>query len=130
MTPSYSWINDQDEYFANLSDWSSSIVRGYEQYAKELLTIQKKFESSFYNKLAKEIPEKIKGAILIKNTTLFDAEHATLIPNTDVLIADGLIKQVSSGKPITIAAEKIIDGQGKTLMPGLWDMHVHFADDL
>ncbi len=130
FTPSYSWIDDKNEFFATVSDWSSSIIKGYEPNVKELLDIQKKIESSFYGKLAAELPEKIKGSILIKNTTLFDAEQAKLIPNTDVLISDGLIKMVSAGTPITVAAEKTIDGKGKTLMPGLWDMHVHFADNL
>lgn len=130
FTPSYSWIDDNNETFAEVSDWSSSIIKGYESYAPELLEIQKKTESAFYKKLASEIPEKIPGDILIKNATLFDAEHAKLIPNTDVLIAGGIIKEVSSGKPLNVPGAKVIDGRGKTLIPGLWDMHVHFADNL
>jgi len=130
MTPSYSWIDDRDENFGSVSDWASTIRAGYESYITELLTIQKKVESAFYSKLAKELPDKPNGAILIQNTALFDAEKAVLIPNTDVLINNGIIQQVSPGKRINVTAARIIDGKGKTLLPGLWDMHVHFADNL
>ncbi len=130
MTPSYNWIDDKDENFATVSDWASTIRTGYESYITELLAIQKKVESAFYSRLAKELPEKINGSILIQNVSLFDAERAILIPNTDVLINNGIIQQVSAGKKINVAAAKVIDGKGKTLLPGLWDMHVHFADNL
>ena len=130
MTPSYSWIDDKDENFGSVSDWASTIRAGYESYITELLIIQKKVESTFYSKLAKELPEEINGSILIQNVDLFDAEKAVLIPNTDVLINNGVIQQVSTGKRISVAAAKVIDGKGKTLLPGLWDMHVHFADNL
>ena len=130
MTPSYSWIDEDNETFASVSDWASTIRTGYEQNIAELLAIQKKVESSFYSKLALSLPEKSTGSILIRNTTLFDAATASLIPNTDVLIVNGVINQVGTAIKNSIATARVIDGRGKTLLPGLWDMHVHFSDNL
>jgi imidazolonepropionase-like amidohydrolase len=130
LTPSYSWIDENDETFASVSDWASTIRTGYEQYIAELLALQKKIESAFYTRLAESLPEKTTGTILIKNTTLFDAGTASLIPTTDVLIVNGIIKQVAPRIKNNLATTKIIDGRGKTLLPGLWDMHVHFSNNL
>ena len=42
----------------------------------------------------------------------------------DVLVEDNLIKEVSD-RPIKVTADRTIDLKGKTLMPGLIDLHVH-----
>ncbi|MBC9914175.1 amidohydrolase family protein [Chitinophaga varians] len=127
-TPEYIWADDQDETFGYLGDWFSMVRKGYEPYVKELYAEQKKLERQHDNQLAKEIPEKVTGDVLIRNVTLFDAEKATLLPHTDVLIGAGKIKAVSVGKPITAKADRIVDGSGQTLLPGFWDMHVHMGD--
>ena len=67
-----------------------------------------------------------------------DAVQRTLITNVqvwdgaadsrraaDVLIEGNLIKAVGTG--LASEGATVIDGQGKTLMPGLIDMHSHFA---
>ncbi len=130
MTPSYSWIDEQDEAFASVSNWFSTIRRGYESYTDTLLAIQKKIESSFYSKLAGEIPEKINGVILVQNVNVFDSENAKLITGMDVYISNGKIEKLVKHNAAGKHTGRVIDGSGKTLIPGLWDMHVHFSDDL
>ncbi len=59
--------------------------------------------------------------VLFHHVRVFDG--AGVIPDTDVLIAKGEIQQV--GKDLSPAGAQIIDGAGKTLLPGLIDAHVH-----
>jgi len=60
--------------------------------------------------------------IAIKDVRVFDGEK--VIPQATVIIASGRIKAV--GQNISLPAEaEIIDGRGKTLLPGLIDAHVH-----
>jgi imidazolonepropionase-like amidohydrolase len=59
---------------------------------------------------------------LIRNVNIFDGKSKQLAMGQDVLIEGNLIKQIGTG--ITAAAT-IIDGGGRTLMPGLIDMHTH-----
>lgn len=127
-TPGYIWADEKNEAFGYIGDWFSMIRKGYEPYVKELLAVQKKVERQHDSQLAKEIPEKVNGDILIRDVTLFDAEKAALLPHTDVLIGNGKIKAVSVGKPLTMKAAKTVDGSGQTLLPGFWDMHVHIGD--
>src|SRR5215831_8885769 len=62
-----------------------------------------------------------KTPILFQHVRLFDGTQVT--PDTDVLIERGLIKAVGPNLPTESA--KVIDGTGKTLLPGLIDAHVH-----
>ena len=59
-------------------------------------------------------------SFVIKNVTLFDGE--TVIENTSVLIEEGIVKKV--GKDIQ-GDYKIVEGNGKFLMPALTNCHVH-----
>lgn len=62
--------------------------------------------------------------VLFTNVNVFDGEHEALIGNASVLVEGNLITRVSTQ---TIRAEgaTVIDGRGRTLMPGLIDAHWH-----
>ena len=68
--------------------------------------------------------EKPEAHILIKNVKVFDGVNDRLTL-ADVLIKNNLIKSVGAGLKIP-KGTTIIDGGGRTLMPGLIDSHVHF----
>jgi imidazolonepropionase-like amidohydrolase len=57
---------------------------------------------------------------------VFDGVNAKRIENANVLIEGNLIKSVSTD-PIDAAGATVIDGGGRTLMPGLIDAHVHLS---
>ncbi|MBO4878110.1 MAG: dihydroorotase [Ruminococcus sp.] len=63
------------------------------------------------------------SSVLIKNIRVVDTERDTV---TDVYISGDRIAEV--GKDISREADTVIDGTGLTLMPSLFDMHVHFRD--
>src|SRR5690606_38659109 len=46
------------------------------------------------------------------------------IPETTVVVQDGLITAVGEGASIPAGAQ-VIDGEGQTLLPGLIDAHTH-----
>jgi imidazolonepropionase-like amidohydrolase len=62
-----------------------------------------------------------KTPILFQHVRVFDGNQ--VIPDADVLIEKGLIKEV--GANLSAENAKVIDGTGKTLLPGLIDAHVH-----
>ncbi len=61
--------------------------------------------------------------ILLKNAEVLDLDAGELRPDLCVLIGDGRILEVD--KSIRSEAERVIDLDGRTLMPGLIDAHVH-----
>jgi len=67
---------------------------------------------------------------LIENAVLLDPATGAARPDASVLVIDGRIEWLGSG-PVPAAADGLnrIDAQGRTLMPGLIDVHVHVFDE-
>ncbi|WP_428687530.1 amidohydrolase family protein [Roseibium sp.] len=61
---------------------------------------------------------------LITNVHVFDGKTEQRSENASVLIEGNLIKSISTD-PISADGATVIDGGGRTLMPGLIDAHVH-----
>jgi len=69
----------------------------------------------------------VAGPTLFQNVRIFDGTGKTISAPSNVLVRDNRIERVSS-TPIAIdglAGSLVIDGGGRTLMPGLIDMHWH-----
>ena len=67
---------------------------------------------------------------LIENAVLLDPATGVLQSGGSVLVVDGRIEWLGTG-PVAAAHASIqrIDAQGRTLMPGLIDVHVHVFDE-
>lgn len=66
----------------------------------------------------------IKPNVLLTNVNVFDGVNERRTMNANVLVEGNLIKQVSTSK-INADGAAVIDGGGRTLMPGLIDAHWH-----
>ncbi|MEZ8110983.1 amidohydrolase family protein [Vibrio splendidus] len=64
------------------------------------------------------------ASTLFTNVDVFNGTENKLYEDHHVLVEDNLIKQISAS-PIEASEAEVIDGQGKTLMPGLIDGHAH-----
>jgi len=63
-------------------------------------------------------------AIAITGVTVIDVNAGTAVPRVTVVARAGRIASVSPDAKVPPDAT-IVDGRGRFLMPGLWDMHVH-----
>jgi hypothetical protein len=72
-------------------------------------------------------PRASSSALVLEHVTVIDATGAPARPNTNVVIANGRIAAI--GERVRIPEDaQIVDATGKFLIPGLWDMHVHWGD--
>jgi imidazolonepropionase-like amidohydrolase len=62
--------------------------------------------------------------ILFKNVHVLDVRRGVLLPDHAVLVEGDAIRELSD-KPIASPSARVIDGGGRTLMPGLIDCHAH-----
>ncbi|WP_196894056.1 amidohydrolase family protein [Aureivirga marina] len=63
----------------------------------------------------------------IKNVSILDVENHKIKKGQTVEIVDGKITKIKSNKKIKITENaEVINGDGKFLMPGLTDAHIHF----
>jgi hypothetical protein len=68
----------------------------------------------------------ITGDFLVRNVSIVDVVNGRIDAGRDVVVRNGRIDAVdaspANGGPRGL---RVVDGTGKFLMPGLWDMHVH-----
>jgi imidazolonepropionase-like amidohydrolase len=65
--------------------------------------------------------------LVISNATIIHIVDGRLQNNKDVLVKGGRIEAIVPHKNAYPRNVQIIDAKGKFLMPGLWDMHMHFG---
>ena len=62
----------------------------------------------------------------ITHVTVVDTETGKEVPDRTVIVSGDKISNITDSRSTTTPANaKIVDGRGKYLIPGLWDMHVH-----
>ena len=66
------------------------------------------------------------GPLVIRRVTVIDATGKPAQPGMTVVIEQDRIVSIGPWKKINVpAGAQIVDGRGKFLIPGLWDMHAH-----
>lgn len=74
-----------------------------------------------------ETADELPAQTLITNVYVWDGTSNKRTEKISVLIEDNLIKKVDAMKSDAHIEANIIDGAGKTLIPGMHDQHVHFS---
>lgn len=128
--PFFIWLDDNGILFADIYSYGELISSGWENQLSELKALQSSALDKHWQQVAQQYTHTLTKPLLIKNAQLFDSVNLTLIKNTSVLIVDGKIAEIGDranmiGKATAKNKITILNAQGKTLMPGLWDMHSH-----
>ena len=68
----------------------------------------------------------VSGDFLVRNVAMVDVRNGQVVPGRDVVVRDGRIESIGTSTPASgPSGLVVVDGTGKFLAPGLWDMHVH-----
>lgn len=71
--------------------------------------------------------KKEKFDLLVSNATIVDVESGELVPEQLIGISGDTIRRIDDqGNHDNYEAEQHLDAESNYVMPGLWDMHVHF----
>jgi hypothetical protein len=128
LQPDYVWLEAGDAMplFASINvGWSHMVVAGYESVTPELERLQAEAEKQYLTSIAKKHTQALPQPILVKNVRVFDATTKALGDPADVYVNDGRIAAIyPAGSPAKDPAT-VIDGAGRALLPGLFDMHSH-----
>jgi imidazolonepropionase-like amidohydrolase len=81
---------------------------------------------------AQNIPSIQAGDIVIVGGQLFDGVRDTLVPNTGIVVRQGIFLEVGAnlaGRSLD-SAQVVRLADDETILPGFFDLHAHFAMDL
>ena len=73
-------------------------------------------------------PDPSTPTLAIRNTSVFDTHTGRFVPSQTVLIRGDRIVSVDGAEEVELSpATEVLDGEGKFLIPGLIDAHVHLT---
>ena len=130
LQPVSVWLDVDRELFAAGGSWLGTVRRGFEAAQPQVLAAQGEATSHRAALQAQWLQERPSGPVAITHANLFDPQTRTLQPNTTVLVeGDRVVSVVSDRRARFPRGTRVIDATGKTLLPGLWDMHVHLLNE-
>ena len=122
------WATADGRFFAFVSFLSVMPV-GYEGEMKRLNQAQDEALAARSPALLKSLLKTPAGPVAFTHVRAF-VDGTRFAEDETVIVADGRITAVGPAGSTTVpAGAQVFEGAGKTLVPGLWDAHMHFGDD-
>lgn len=129
FTPNDLWLTDDGALFGVVSGWFRVLPEGWESVGDALVAAQDSGQARREEELARSLADHPHAAVAFRHAALFDAPNARLVPGTTVIVQGNRIFWVGPDAQARVpAGARVIDAPGKTLLPGLWDMHAHLSD--
>ena len=126
--PQTVWLDDDLHFFGSPGTWLAILREGWEGTNDQLYALDLAAEDSRYARLAHELARRPSGPVAIEHVRLFDSEQATIREDQTVVVVGDRIAIVGSSAVVSVPKDaQHVDGVGKTLLPGLFDMHVHLG---
>jgi imidazolonepropionase-like amidohydrolase len=130
LAPVPVWLDADGMLFAIGELFLMSVREGWEASQDAIMKAQTEALSRRSSALARSLARDPGRPLLLRGGDLFDAESGKIVPNAAVVIDGNRIAGAGPRETIPIPVDaEIIDTTGKTILPGMWDMHVHMSDD-
>jgi len=127
FTPSPVWLDEYNDFFAG-SGGFATVREGFESALPKMEAAEREISEKRFHDLALRLGHKPAGAIAIRHVRVFDSERADVLNNQLVIVKSNRIESVAPDREALVpSGMEVIDGSDKTLLPGLFDMHAHFA---
>jgi Amidohydrolase family len=126
LSPFPVWM-DGDKFFGSAPDF---LPEGWEKVSDTLSKAQDDALAKLAPALVASIAKTPAGPVVFQNVKLYDSDARLFREAQTVVVENSRIADVGPAANVKAPANaQIIDGTGKTLIPGLWDNHQHYGDD-
>jgi imidazolonepropionase-like amidohydrolase len=123
------WADSNNKFFA-VSFGLAWLPEAYAGEQSKIEAAQAKATAAQAPGLAKSLVKVPAGPVAFTGVRLFDADATRFLNDQTVVVDKGLIAAVGARDSVQVpSGAQVIDGRGKTLIPGLWDCHMHVGDD-
>ncbi len=130
LEPQRIFLDGAGNLFATGDAWLMTVRQGWEAAAPDLLKSREAAEAAESARRAHELTTHPKGPVVFRDVALFDADAAAIRPHQTVVVTGERISAAGPDGSVTVPeGAEIVEGRGRTLLPGLWDMHVHVGSD-
>ena len=123
------WADPNNKFFA-LAVGIAWLPEAYAGEQSNIEEAQAKAMAAQAPGLAKSLVKVPTGPVAFTGVRLFDADAPRFLTDQTVVVDKGVITAVGARASVTVpAGAQVIDGRNRTLIPGMWDCHMHVADD-
>jgi imidazolonepropionase-like amidohydrolase len=129
-TPERVWIDERGALFATSVSWFITVRAGAESALPALRPIEIAYANRADEELARTLGHPNASSqptvIAIVHGDVFDSERGTVNSDQTVVVrGDRIVAVGPAGSVPAPSGATVIDARGKTIVPGLWDMHGH-----
>jgi imidazolonepropionase-like amidohydrolase len=123
------WTDAENKFFG-LAVGMSWLPDGYESERAKMEKAQGDALAARMPALARSLAKSPEIPVAFTNVKLFDADGLRFLSDQTVVVDKGVIVSVGPAAEIKPpSGTQVIDGKGKTLVPGMWDCHMHVGND-
>jgi imidazolonepropionase-like amidohydrolase len=131
LSPTRIWLNGEGATAAIASNWFAVLSPATRELLPQLLAAQDRANDAWSARLAASQTVVPATDVLIRNARLFDPRDLTVTAGTSVLIrGERVVRVAPDSELIAPVGAQVIEARGRFLMPGLWDNHQHFGDNV
>ncbi|HEX4848222.1 MAG TPA: amidohydrolase family protein, partial [Novosphingobium sp.] len=124
----YVTLDAKGELFAVASADFIIARKGYEKAADQpLRDLSEQLESQRFSQIQREYAHRFDAPVRIRNVHVFNPVTGARSAASDVVVSGNRIALVLPAGSASTPGEAEIDGAGGTLVPGLYEMHGHLA---
>jgi imidazolonepropionase-like amidohydrolase len=124
--PTALWLDERDELAVSGVAWFITVREGFEATLPMLRGIEIAYRDAQGAALARAVAPDPASAIAIVGGDVFDSERGVVRPRTTIVVRGDRIVAVGPADSVAVpAGARTIDARGKTVIPGMWDMHTH-----
>ena len=122
--------SDADDHFFGISFGIAWLPEAYAGEQAKMEKVQAAALATLTAGFARSLPKTPPGPVAFVNVRMFDADRLRFLSGQTVVVDRGLITAVGPSRKLRLPpGAQQIDGKGMTLVPGLWDCHLHVGDD-
>lgn len=129
LDPSYFLLDDKGALFAAISPRAVFVRKGFEGEDIRLRDLAVKYSTERFVKMQAKAANTYKAPVRITNVRVFDPVAMKLTEPKSVLVSGRHISAVLPANSPATPGEVTIDGEGGTLVPGLYEMHGHIGQE-
>lgn len=127
--PSLLFLDNENRFFAVASPRFSLVRKGYESSDEVLRKWAESLSTERFVNIQAEVAHDFDEPVRIQNVRVFDPKSLELTGPKDVVVYRDRVASVQAANSPTPGGEVLIDGEGGTLVAGMYEMHGHMGQD-
>lgn len=128
MNPSYFVVDSDQEFIGMITPETALLKTGYETHEASLRERATEYSARRFEDIQKQAAQTFDGAVRITNVRVFDPETLSLTDPASVVFEGNTIQSIDAAD-MRAEGETVIDGNGGTLIAGLYEMHGHLGQN-